>query len=442
MDQSTKYKKMKYKRRRADRRLRILSRIVLATCVLVVFILWTSLGIKVSTACMGVTNLSNESKKIAVNMPDLTETKVHCLLDTSFNLFKASCIEGENNFIAPYMTLMTLGILENGASGETSDEIATYLNGFTMSEINETFGKLQEKISSYEGFTFQAKNSIWLNPTEDEMPKDYFLKVNATYYGADLFRANLHKQYTREMMGEWIETNIGHKMLMPLKEINKAANIYLLSSVNLKSNWEMPYKASDLLGGKFKLINGKSKQTQYMYSKENYLETDTAEGFIKPYKGNQCSFVAIKPTNNQNIYEYIQDLDSAGFKKIIHSKSTQKATVAIPKFTYEGTKSLKESLQNVGVKTAFDALNAEFNKVYASSSEIFYLSDVIQSNAVQVNEGSTNTHLNDDKTAKKTIVEETTEKTISFDKPFLYAVIDNETRLPLVMGIVADPNEY
>lgn len=435
MEQGTKYNKMKYKRRRADRRLRTLSRIVLATCISVVFILWVSLGIKISRACIGVTSLNAEGKKIQVNIPDLTEEKVHCLFDTSFNLFKASCVEGENNFIAPYMTIMTLGILENGAAGETASEIETYLNGFTMSEINETFGKLQEKISHYTGFNFQGKNSIWLNPTEDELPKDYFLKVNATYYGADLFRANLHKSYTKEIMEEWIENNIGHSLLIPLKEIDEAANIYLLSSMNLKANWEEPYGASDLLGGKFKVSDGKSKQVQYMHSKENYLETDTAEGFIKPFKGKQCSFVAIKPTNNQNIYEYIQGLDSTAFKKIIHSKSTQKATVAIPKFTYEGTKSLKESLQNVGVKAAFDALNADFSKLYVSSDETFYISDVIQNNFIQIDEGDG--QVKDDKE-----LEETAAKSILFDRPFLYAVIDNDTKLPLSMGIVADPTEY
>ncbi|WP_054740429.1 serpin family protein [Cellulosilyticum ruminicola] len=437
MDRSTKFNKMKYKRRRADRRLRILSRIVLATCVSVTFVLWVNLGIKVSTACMGVTSLNADKQKIKVNIPDLTEAKVYCLFDKSFNLFKASCVEGENNLIAPYMTLMTLGILENGAVGDTATEIETYLNNFTMSEMNETFGKLQEKIRNYQGFTFDAKGSIWLNPTEDEMPKDYFLKVNETYYGADLFRANLHKSYTREIMQEWVENNMGHKLLIPLEEINEAANMYVLSTMNMKSNWEIPYTANDLLDGKFKLIDGKSKPMQYMHSKEDYLETDTAVGFIKPYKGKKCSFVAIKPTNHQNIYEYLQGIDSTELKKIIHSKNTQKATVAIPKFTYEGTKSLKESLQYVGIKTVFDALNADFNKIYVTNNETYYISDMIQNNAIEINEGNMEKHLK-----KETKTEEATTKNITFNEPFLYAIIDNETRLPLTMGIVADPTEY
>lgn len=433
----------KYKRKRADRRLRSLARIVLATCVSVACIMLGSLSIKLFVSGIffkGVENVSAEVKKVEVNIPDLTKEKVQCLFESGFNLFKESAREGESSLIAPYATLMHLGMLENGAVGDTLDEIQAFLGQFSMSEINETYGSLQQKLKSYTNLTFCMKNSIWLKRYEDDLPKDYFLKVNATYYGADLFVADLTKEHTLNKMNEWVAANTAHKFINPIKSISDETAIYLLSSLDFKASWLTPYGTSDLLGGEFKLTNGDKKSVKYMYSKENYLEGEDVEGFIKPYTDNHCSFVAIRPTNGISIYEYVKDLDSTSFKNIIHSKSTQKAIVAIPKFTYESQINLNQSLQTLGVKTAFDATNADFSKIYEQAQEQLYLSEVVQKNYIQVDEvGTSSGAISGNKVNTTTSVEEDTQKSMIFNAPFLYAVIDNETKLPLLIGIMADP---
>lgn len=433
----------KYKRKRADRRLRILARIVLATCVSATCIMLGSLSIKLlvnGILFKGVENVSAEVEKVKVNIPPLTKEQTQSLLVSGLSLFQESIQEEENTLIAPYTTLMSLGMLENGAAGETLDEIQGFLGNYSMSEINGTYAALAQKLNSYTDLTCHMKNSIWLKRYENYLPKDYFLKVNATYYGADLFMADFSKGNTLNKMNEWVKVNTEGKVVKPIEGISDATAIYLLSSLNFKANWLMPYESKDILGGEFKRANGEKKSVKYMYSKENYLEGDKVEGFIKAYTDNSCSFVAIRPTDGTSIYDYVKGLDSTSFKKIIHSKSSQKAIVAIPKFTYESKVNLNESLQALGIKSAFDETQADFSKVSESTEEQLYLSEIIQKNYIQVDEvGTSSGTVSTGKVDVTTRVEEETQKSMIFNTPFLYAVIDNETKLPLLIGIMANP---
>lgn len=432
----------KYKRKREERRLRSLARIVLASCILVACTMLGTLSIKLfltGTFFKGVENVSANIEKVKVNIPTLTVEMTQSLLETGFKLFQSSIKEEENTLIAPYTTLMALGMLENGAANETLDEMQQLLGDYTISELNGAYAALNEKFKDYIGLNCNVKNSIWLKRYEALLPKDYFLKVNATYYGADIFMADFSKDNTLNKMNEWLKTSTEGKNVNPIEQLDENTAIYLLSSLVFKGNWQKPYESSDVLGGDFKLTNGEKKTVKYMYSKENYLESDEVEGFVKEYTGNSCSFVAIRPIDGKDIYAYAKSLEVADFKKIIHSKSTQKAIVALPKFTYESKRSLDASLKAAGIAAAFNEADADFSKVFDNAEEKLYLSEVIQKNYIQVDEAGTNSSQSTNKTGATAQVEEEVQKSMIFNSPFLYAVIDNETKLPLLIGVMAEP---
>lgn len=429
----------KYKRRQEERHLRSLARIVTAACVFIAFIMLSTIGIKLfSSGIMfkGVENVSAQVEEVKVNIPDLTEEMTQSLLDAGFSLFQSSIQKEENSLLAPYTTLMALGMLENGAADESLNEIQNFLGGYSLSEINGAFAALNNKLNSYTKLTCSSKNSIWLKRFEPFAPRDYFLKANATYYGADLFVADFSKDNTLNKMNEWVKEATQGKIVRPIKSIDDKTAIYLLNSLDFKGEWLNAYDSSDVLGGDFKLTNGEKQNVKYLYSKENYLAYDKTEGFIKSYVDNKCSFIAIRPTDGTDIYDYVKNLDGESFKKIIHSKSTQKAIVAIPKFTYESDIDLSTSLKSLGIVTCFDEANADFSKIFDEDKKL-YISKILQKNYIQIDEkGTSSAAKNTSEVNEVTASKEETEKSIIFNSPFLYAVIDNETRLPILIGVV------
>lgn len=109
----------------------------------------------------------------------------------------------------------------------------------------------------------------------------------------------------------------------------------------------------------------------------------------------------------------------------------------LPKFRYEVSNQLKQPLQGMGLTDAFQANTADFS---SASQEPVFLSDVIQKTFIDLNEHGTSAAAATVITAATTgaPVEEE-RKTIVFDQPFLYAIIDDESGLPLFLGTVANP---
>ncbi len=427
---------IKYKQKREERRLRSLARIVLAGCISIACMMLGTLSIKLFSDGLffrSVKNVSAEVEEIKVNIPELTTNMTESLFLAGFDLFKNSIQKEESILIMPYTTLMALGILENGAQGETLAEIQSYLGGHTISEMNSGYAALNKKLEGYSDIKCITKNSIWLTRFETFKPRDYFLKVNATYYDADLFVADFSKGNTLNKMNEWVKVNTEGKVEVPIQSIEDEAAMYILSSFNFNANWAKPYERSDILGGEFKLTNGKKKNVEYMYSKEYYLEDDKAEGFVKAYTDNGCSFVVIRPKEG-SLYDYIKTLDSEGFKKILRSKKTQKAIVAIPKFTYETQTDLSSSLKILGIEAAFDREKADFGKIFDEEQQA-YLGRIVQKNYIQIDEiGMSSSGAIAAEVNATTSAEEDIQKSIIFNTPFLYAVIDNKTKLPILIG--------
>lgn len=88
-----------------------------------------------------------------------------------------------NVLVSPFSLQCALGMLQNGAEGETWEEIvqALQLEGYTPTEINDYFNKLVAGMSKIQpGITFRTANSIWSNQ-DIQMKKD-FVHVNQSKY--------------------------------------------------------------------------------------------------------------------------------------------------------------------------------------------------------------------------------------------------------------------
>ena len=98
--------------------------------------------------------------------------------------------------------------------------------------------------------------------------------------------------------------------------------------------------------------------------------------------------------------------------------------------------SLNDSLKEMGMPSAFDA-NADLSKIGKSAYGNLYIGNVIHKTFIAVDEKGT-------KAGAATVVEITNEsaaivedpKTVILDRPFVFMIIDNETKLPIFMGTV------
>jgi serpin B len=218
--------------------------------------------------------------------------------------------------------------------------------------------------------------------------------------------------------------------------------MYLVNALAFEAEWETIYNEYDVRDGEFTLINGVTQNVEYMYGEEHtYLEDENTTGFLKYYKDGKYAFAALLPKEGTNIVEYVKQLDGAKINKLLENKKSATVMTAIPKFETEYDISLKEVLESMGMKKAFNSSQADFTGLGTSTDGNIYISRVLHKTFISVCEKGT-------KAGAATIVEMDTEgaviyeeyKEVNLDRPFVYLLVDCETNIPFFVGTAMQIN--
>lgn len=127
------------------------------------------------------------------------------LTDFGVNLLKNSKGEGENVLISPVSVLYALGMTQNGADGETLQEMEEVM-GISSSELNGYLNAYLTTLPNDENNKFILANSIWLNEEANFVPNEEFLKTNKDYYDASIFEAPFNEE-TVSLINSWVNEN-------------------------------------------------------------------------------------------------------------------------------------------------------------------------------------------------------------------------------------------
>ena len=136
--------------------------------------------------------------------------------------------------------------------------------------------------------------------------------------------------------------------------------------------------------------------------------------------------------------DYIGQLSAEKLISLVGNASTDyDVDAAIPKFKSEYSIELKDTLQNMGMTDAFDEEQADFRGIGTSDNGNIYINMVLHKTYIEVDEQGT-------KAGASTVVgmaETMSLKTVHLDRPFVYAIIDTETQMPIFLGVTESVEE-
>ena len=145
--------------------------------------------------------------------------------------------------------------------------------------------------------------------------------------------------------------------------------------------------------------------------------------FILPGEGVKCDEAA----------EYV----AKDFETFLHNMEVRDVFLALPKFTTDFGMSLKNTLANLGIKRAFGG-KAQFGEI---SDEALYISDVVQKTYINVNEKGTEAAAVTVAVVGLLSARAPKNEVITFDRPFLYAIVKSDNSEVFFAGKVGNPNE-
>ena len=350
--------------------------------------------------------------------------------------------DGDKNVVySPLSVLYALAMTANGAEGETLAQMETVF-GMPLDQLNGYLHSVVNLLPSDEGYDFDIANSIWIKNDEDKFTvNEDFLTTVKSYYDAGVFTAEFDEKTLKDI-NNWVTQKTNGQIQNVLDRIDENAVMYLINALNFEADWLNDYNEYDVSDGTFTKADGTMQDAEFMYKRENgYLSDEDTQGFIKYYKDRKYAYVALLPEAGVNIDDYIASLDGEKLTNLLNTADmAQEVETAIPKYETTYDTEMSEIFKALGMTDAFDSRLADFSKMGTAQveGENICINRIIHKAFIRVAEKGT-------QAGAATVVEmiaegammiENPPKEVYLNRPFVYMIIDPQTKLPLFMGAV------
>lgn len=356
----------------------------------------------------------------------------------TLDIFKESVksSQDKNMLVSPLSILLALAMTANGADAKTKAEMENVLGGgLTIEELNEYLHTYVNSLPSGNKYKLEIANSIWYRNTGIDVNKD-FLQTNANYYNAEMYKSKFD-QTTVDDMNTWVDKNTDGMIKKIIDDIGPLDVMFLMNAIVFDSEWEVPFVPDRVKDGIFNSIKGEAQPATMMSSNESiYIKDGSAQGFIRLYKDNKYSFAALLPNEGVNIYDYVNSLTIESLTNTLNNQMKEKVVATTPKFTYEYDIMLNNILINLGMADAFNPGAADFSKMGSSSYGNIYIGSVLHKTFISLDEKGTKAAA----VTKVGMVGTSYQKEIyiNLNRPFVYMILDNQTNLPIFIGVLVE----
>lgn len=355
----------------------------------------------------------------------------------------AAAQEAENPVLSPLSAYLCLAMLMPGANENTKAEFEKIL-GADWDYVSALAADIAAQLEKTGGSTkLDLANSIWTDDDKAVIEEEWLKTVKA-YFGPDIYSADLPSSEALKAINKWVNDKT-NGMIPKLHDENydKDTIMVLLNALYMKADWAHKFEGQDTYDREFTKADGSTVTVPFMNmfeAYESYIKTEDAEGIMLPYDDGRLAFIALKPADG-DARKYAAGLTGAKLKEAIAAaKADTFVTVNMPKFDTEYSVYLTDALKAMGMTDAFDPDLADLSGAGRGVDGPLYISYVFQKVKVDVNEeGTEAAAVTEIATAEGCALPAEEPIVLTFDKPFVYAIVDTETGVPLFAGVMENP---
>ena len=359
----------------------------------------------------------------------------------SLNLFKQLAASDNGNvFISPLSISMACGMLANGASGETQDEIwkALGMENVSNEEIKLFYKNLLQQLSRPDTITkLKLANSLWID--KGFVPKESFVKESKSYFQTSVQQLELSDGASADVINNWAkkQTNGLIKQICEPSTFNDSLRLMLFNAVYFKSLWATPFNKELTQERRFFLTPKRSVMVDMMKDvrKIDYAAADNLQMVRLFYRGRRYCMDILLPNEDVSVEQMIDSLNTEKLSKLIMGLNKDKEVyILIPKFTAKYRHELNFDLQALGMENVFGS-SADLSGI---SEDFLSVSEIMHDSYVKVDESGT-------KAAASTLggieVLSIREEPIYFhvDRPFLFFIRELRRGTILFAGKIVNP---
>jgi len=356
---------------------------------------------------------------------------------------------GKNVFISAFSISSVLTMLMAGGKDKTYSEIYNALgfskSQFANNQILHGYNLLLNELNhptKDTGNVLSIANALAVQKNRAIL-ESYLSSVTGTF-GAQVFAEDFvtkSREATSEL-NQWVSEKTHGKIPKLFDELPQSTVMVLMNAIYFKGQWDLKFETKDTKSEPFHVTREASESVPFMTqrNKLNYAEFEDADLLELPYKNHTMSMYILLPKEGSTARQISSLLTATNsLEQRLSRRSIHDVTVHLPKFKFEGSYSLANTLTKLGITSAFST-SADFSNI--NGAHDLSVTAVVHKTYIDVNEEGS------EAAAATGIVVGTTSvhpvpKSVQFraDRPFVFFIRDNQHQLTLFSGIINKP-EY
>ena len=349
--------------------------------------------------------------------------------DFAFNLFRKARGD-KSKILSPLSITFALGMLNNGADGETLKEInqtlgfgeagADAINAFSQKMLKES-NTLDEKTKAL------IANTIFVNEGCGYRLQEGFIDKANTFYDAQPQNRDFNDGETMDVINQWASDHTEGMIPTVLDTLTyRPDNVsYLLNALYFKGIWSSPFRKENTQDEPF----GGGDDVPMMHQEKSvrYAENDFYQAVRLPYGNGAYRMDIFLPREDKTVGEVLESLNGSNWQPKYEYRSVD---LKLPRFETDTNQGLIEIMSDLGMPSAFSVFNAEFP--YFCNVPIF-ISQMFQVAKIKLDEEGT-------EAAAVTVIGEATSgmppvpKPFHANRPFLYIISEQSTGAIFFIG--------
>ncbi len=367
------------------------------------------------------------------------------------DLYRVLGTAADNTVFSPVSIAAALRLALIGARGETAAQIAAALHltgpeaaGEGLRLLSAAVAEAGSAAGGGDGaaVTFRAPNTMWVQaglPLEPSFTSQLRDVAAVAVRQADFRGAS---EAARTEINRLIAEQTANKItgLLGPGSVGPLTRLVLANAVYLKAAWASPFPESATGDAPF-YPGGDgggpalTVPTMRLTAALPYVRGPGYQAVLLPYQGGRLAMAVVLPDGP--LPALTPRLAGRGVGGLLQEAARQRVRLALPKFRQRAAFGLIPALRELGIDAAFTD-QADFGGI--TSAERLFISAVVHQAYIDVDEQGT------EAAAATAIamrpmaaIREPEPIMMTVDRPFLFAIIDTASGLPLFLGQVVRP---
>lgn len=344
------------------------------------------------------------------------------------NLLLSFSKDKGNIVLSPYSILVLLCMAAESTDTETKEQILNIISkDRPYDETKNVISELAKEL--LKDPTMRVANVLCVNALIADTIKEDFKDNLTKDFDAKIFDS---KNIVNDV-NKWVSEKTKGMIKQIADPSMKNMLACLMNAVCFDAKWQNAYKEEDICEDEFINYDESVSEVTMMSSSEyGYIKNGKLQGFVKPYKGNRYSFMALLPKkiSYDELLDCLKDLD---FSKLFKEKQNTVVKVDMPEFKHDFSKDLTEYLEKLGMEKIFTPY-ADFSPM---TDEWVKAEGIIHKAHIEVDRKGTRAAAVSAMAMAFGALFDYDAPYIRLDRPFIYAIMNNETGLPVFVGITA-----